>query len=136
MMKTQIFHQAKNLIFKNSSKRNQNPSRYYNFVTNFKFQHKPKCLLSKIHKNRPICEGLKSIMLLYSIMNLNAISLPWCRQGQQTTFLHRQIWVVESPLLIHHLAFPECLNVCSPIVPPVCLPHLLTHSVVPCLVRH
>jgi len=29
-MKTQIFHHAKNIIFKKSSKRNQNPSRYYN----------------------------------------------------------------------------------------------------------
>jgi hypothetical protein len=34
---------GKNIIFKNSSKRNQNPSRYYNnSITNFKFQHKPK----------------------------------------------------------------------------------------------
>jgi hypothetical protein len=31
------------LIFKKlSSKRNQNPSRYYNSGTNLKFQHKPK----------------------------------------------------------------------------------------------
>jgi hypothetical protein len=43
-MKTQIFHQCKNnIIFKKSSKRNQNASRYYyNSVTNLKFQHKPK----------------------------------------------------------------------------------------------
>jgi hypothetical protein len=33
---------------KKSSKRNQNPSRYYNFVTNCKFQNKPKYHLSKI----------------------------------------------------------------------------------------
>jgi hypothetical protein len=34
---------------KKSSKRNQNPSRsYYNSITNFKFQHKPKYHLSKI----------------------------------------------------------------------------------------
>ncbi len=33
---------CKNLIFKKSSKRNQNPSRYYNSMTNLKFQHKPK----------------------------------------------------------------------------------------------
>jgi len=33
---------------KKSSIRNQNPSRYYNFVTNLKFQHKkPKYHLSK-----------------------------------------------------------------------------------------
>jgi hypothetical protein len=32
-----------------SSKRNQNPSRYYNsIITNPKFQHKPKYHLSKI----------------------------------------------------------------------------------------
>jgi len=43
--KLEIFHHAKNiLIFKKSLlKKNQNPSRYYyNFVTNLKFQHKPK----------------------------------------------------------------------------------------------
>jgi hypothetical protein len=38
----------KNIIFKKSSKRNQNPSRYYNSITDFKFQHKPKYYLSKI----------------------------------------------------------------------------------------
>jgi len=31
-----------------SSKRNQNPSRYYNSVTNHKFQHKPKYHVKKI----------------------------------------------------------------------------------------
>jgi hypothetical protein len=41
---------CKNMIFKKSSKRNQNPSRYYHSRTNFKFQHKP---------------------------NLSTISLPW-----------------------------------------------------------
>jgi hypothetical protein len=35
-METQIFHHAKNIIFKKSSKRNENPSRYYNSITNFK----------------------------------------------------------------------------------------------------
>jgi len=38
----------KNKIFKKYSKRNQNPSRYYNSITNLKFQHKPKYHLSKI----------------------------------------------------------------------------------------
>ncbi len=38
----------KNIIFKKSSERNQNPSRYYKSVTNIKFQHKPKYYLSKI----------------------------------------------------------------------------------------
>jgi hypothetical protein len=32
---------------KNSSKRNQNPSRYHNSITNLKFQQKPKDHLSK-----------------------------------------------------------------------------------------
>jgi len=40
-METQIFHDAKiDLIFKKSSKWNQNPSRNYNSLTNLKFQHK------------------------------------------------------------------------------------------------
>jgi hypothetical protein len=40
---------CKNIMFKKSSKKNQNPSRYYyNSVTNLKFQHKPKYHLSKI----------------------------------------------------------------------------------------
>jgi len=38
----------KNIIFKKSSTRNQNPSRYYNSTTNLKFQLKPKYHLSKI----------------------------------------------------------------------------------------
>jgi hypothetical protein len=41
-METQIFHHAKIIIFKKSSKTNQNPSGYYNSVANLKFQHKPK----------------------------------------------------------------------------------------------
>ncbi len=42
-METQIFHHAKiYLIFKKSFKRNQNPSRYFNFIINLKFQHKQK----------------------------------------------------------------------------------------------
>jgi len=40
---------CKNIIFKQIPlKRNQNPSRYYNSITNLKFQHKPKYHLSKI----------------------------------------------------------------------------------------
>jgi hypothetical protein len=39
---------CKNIIFKKSSKRNQNPSRYYNSTTTVKFQLKPKYHLSKI----------------------------------------------------------------------------------------
>jgi hypothetical protein len=47
---------CKNIIFKKCSKRNQNPSRYYNsIIINLKFQHKPKHHLSKTsYKNRPI----------------------------------------------------------------------------------
>jgi hypothetical protein len=37
-----------NLIFKKSSKRNRNPSNYYNSITNLKFIHKSKYHLSKI----------------------------------------------------------------------------------------
>jgi hypothetical protein len=39
---------CKNIIFKKSSKRNQNPSRYHNSITNLEFQHNPKYHLSKI----------------------------------------------------------------------------------------
>jgi hypothetical protein len=42
---------CKNIIFpqkKTPHKRNQNPSRYYNSITNLKFQHNPKYHLSKI----------------------------------------------------------------------------------------
>jgi hypothetical protein len=39
---------CRNIIFKKSSKRNQNPSRYYNSIANLKFQHKPKYQLKKI----------------------------------------------------------------------------------------
>jgi hypothetical protein len=41
-METQIFHHAKIQFSKNPLKRNQNPPRYYNSITNLKFQHKPK----------------------------------------------------------------------------------------------
>jgi hypothetical protein len=33
---------CKNIIFEKSFKRNQNPSRYYNSITNLRFQNKPK----------------------------------------------------------------------------------------------
>jgi hypothetical protein len=40
---------CKNVIFKKSSKSKQNPSRYYNSITNLKLsQHKPRYHLSKI----------------------------------------------------------------------------------------
>jgi len=58
-METQIFHHAKiYLIFKKSSKRNQNPPKYYynSIITNLKFQHKPKYIIFQkpSYKNRPI----------------------------------------------------------------------------------
>jgi hypothetical protein len=51
IMETQIFiSPCKNiLIFKKTSKKNQNPSSYYNYVTNLEFQHKAKNIIfSKI----------------------------------------------------------------------------------------
>jgi hypothetical protein len=39
---------CKNIIFKKSLKKIQNPSRYYNSITNLEFQHKPKYHVSKI----------------------------------------------------------------------------------------
>jgi hypothetical protein len=55
-METQIFHHAKiYLIFKKFSKRNQNPSKYYNSITNLEFQHKPKYIIfqKSSYTNRP-----------------------------------------------------------------------------------
>jgi hypothetical protein len=52
----------KNIIFKKSSKRNQNPSRYSNSITNFNFQHKPK-----YHLSNDNVIGL-SLKLLYSLL--------------------------------------------------------------------
>jgi hypothetical protein len=49
LWKFKYFTMQKYNLQKKSSKRNQNPSRYHNFVTNnLKFQHKPKYHLSKI----------------------------------------------------------------------------------------
>jgi hypothetical protein len=49
LCKLKYFTMQKNiLIFKKTSKRNQNPSRYYNsIITNLKFQHKQKYHVSK-----------------------------------------------------------------------------------------
>jgi len=43
----EIFSHEKNTILKKPCKRNQNPPRYYNSITNLKFQHKPKYHVSK-----------------------------------------------------------------------------------------
>jgi hypothetical protein len=49
LWKLKYISPCKNIIFKKSSKRNQAPSTYYNYITNLKFQHKPKYqILSKI----------------------------------------------------------------------------------------
>jgi hypothetical protein len=48
LWKPKYFTMQKYNLQKKSSKRNQNPSRYYNSITNLKFHHKPKYYLSKI----------------------------------------------------------------------------------------
>jgi transcription initiation factor TFIIIB Brf1 subunit/transcription initiation factor TFIIB len=49
LWKFKYFTMQKYNLKEKSSKRNQNPSRYYNnFITNLKFQHKPKYHVSKI----------------------------------------------------------------------------------------
>ncbi len=71
------------IIFKkNSLKETQNPSRYYNSVTNLKCQHKPKTssFQKSSYKNRPkyYYLGTKKLLRHYTlIVNLNRISLPW-----------------------------------------------------------
>jgi hypothetical protein len=46
-IETEIFHRSKIYSSKNPLKETKNPSRYYNCITNLKFQHKPKYHLSK-----------------------------------------------------------------------------------------
>jgi hypothetical protein len=48
LWKFKYFTMQKYILQKNPLKRNQNPSRYHNSITNLKFQHKPKYHLSKI----------------------------------------------------------------------------------------
>jgi hypothetical protein len=51
------FTMQKYNLQKKSFKRNQNPSRYHNSITNLKFQHKPRYIIfqkSSNNKNRPI----------------------------------------------------------------------------------
>jgi hypothetical protein len=60
---------CKNIIFKKSSKKKQNPSRYYNsIITNLKFQHNPKYHVSKNPhiKIDPLCRGQNPFKLLYT----------------------------------------------------------------------
>ncbi len=50
-----IFHHVQIKICKKSSKRYQNPSRYYNSRTNFKFNTSQNIIFKKSsYKNRPI----------------------------------------------------------------------------------
>ncbi len=76
-METQIFYHAK-IYFKRPSARNQNPSRYYNSITNLKVSNTSQNIIfqKSSYKNRSITLGPKSLQLLNSIMNLNTISLP------------------------------------------------------------
>jgi hypothetical protein len=48
LWKLKYFTMQKYNLQKNPLKKNQNPSRYYNSITNLKYQHKPKYHLSKI----------------------------------------------------------------------------------------
>jgi hypothetical protein len=67
---------CKNIIFKASSKRIQNPSRYYynSIITNLNTSQNIIFQKSS-YKNRPIITlGLNSLKLPYSIMNLNTRS--------------------------------------------------------------
>jgi hypothetical protein len=48
LWKLKYFNMQKYNLSKNPLKETQNPSRYYNSITNLKFQHKPKYYLSKI----------------------------------------------------------------------------------------
>jgi hypothetical protein len=75
-MKPQIFHHEKYKSSKNPLKRTKILQDIIT-ITNLKFQHKSNNHLSKsLYKYRPITQGPKSHKLLYSIMNLNTISLP------------------------------------------------------------
>jgi hypothetical protein len=47
LWKLKYFTMQEYIILKKSSRTNQNPSRYYNSITNLKFEHKPKYHVSK-----------------------------------------------------------------------------------------
>ncbi len=80
LWKLKYFTMLKHNLQKNPLKETKILPRYYNSRTSLKFQHKPKYIIfqTSLYKNRPIMwPGPKSLKLLYSIMNLNTISLPW-----------------------------------------------------------
>jgi len=68
----------KNIIFKKSSKKNQNSSRYYDSMAESQFQHKPEISSFKNPhiKIDLLPRGQNPHKLLYSMMNLNTISWP------------------------------------------------------------
>jgi hypothetical protein len=65
-------------MFKKTSKRNQNPSRYYNSIPKSQVSTQAKISFFKNPniKIDLLPWGPNSLKLLYSIMNLNTISLP------------------------------------------------------------
>jgi hypothetical protein len=71
-METQIFHHAKKKkIFTRSSKKKPKIlQRYYNSITNLKFQHKPKNIIfqKSLYKNRPITVGCQNPLSYYYIL--------------------------------------------------------------------
>jgi hypothetical protein len=77
LWKRKYFTMSHNLIFKKSSKRNQNPSRYYNFITNLKFQHKPKSSSKNPHiKIDLLPKGQNSLSyILYNESKQNIFAL-------------------------------------------------------------
>jgi hypothetical protein len=79
---------CKNVIFKKSSKRNQNPSRYYNSITNLKFQHNPKYHLSRNpHIKIDLFGRCQNPLSYYTlIVNLNTIS--YARPTNEQLILH------------------------------------------------
>ncbi len=125
-METQIFHHAKNIpnLLKNPlTKETKNSSRYYYYnsiITNLKFQHKPKSSSFKkksSYKNRLIIiiiiifiiitqQGPKIPKLLYAMMNLNTISLPWYTRPIK---FRRVLMILNSTRDTTHDAFELCL---------------------------
>jgi hypothetical protein len=75
---------------KKSSKRNQNPSRYYNCITNLKFQHNPKYHLSKNpHIKIDLLSRGQNPLSYYILYNESKHNLFPClgRQGQQNVIV-------------------------------------------------
>jgi hypothetical protein len=73
-----IFHHAKTKSSKNLLKETKNPSRYYNSITNLKFQHKPKYNpFRNLHiKINLLTKAQNPLSYYNSILDLNGITLP------------------------------------------------------------